>query len=92
MCDHAAHEIGLTLSIEHGQMGVEDIDPGRISNRQLDRTSDRDIAGLEYAQIPRRSLTDRRSLAHSPIAARHVPGRRVPRNSTWPSMGKPARR
>ena len=52
MCDHAAHEIGLTLSIEHGQMGVEDIDPGRISNRQLDRTSDRDIAGLEYAQIP----------------------------------------
>ena len=33
----------------------------------------------------RRSLTDRRSMARSPIAALHVPGRRTPRNSAWSS-------
>ena len=36
----------------------------------------------------RRSLTDRRSMARSPIAARHVPARRTPRNSCWPSSGE----
>jgi hypothetical protein len=36
----------------------------------------------------RRSLTDRRSMAHSPIAARHVPARRSPRYSCRPSSGE----
>ena len=36
----------------------------------------------------RRSLTDRRSMARSPIAARHVPARRTPQNSVWPSNGE----
>jgi hypothetical protein len=36
----------------------------------------------------RRSLTDRRSAALSPVAAWHVPGRRTSRYSCWPSQGK----
>ena len=36
----------------------------------------------------RRSLTDGAQMARSPIAARHVPGCRTPRDSTWPSNGE----
>jgi hypothetical protein len=37
----------------------------------------------------RRSRTDRRSLARSPVAAWHVLGHRTPRNSGWLSTSKP---
>ena len=88
---HHRHRVIVAGPVDAGGDGVDGFFGqdvcGRLHVSLLAASPSGEAPSFRCRDVAAGSLTDRRSMALSPVDGRHVPGnRRVPRNSSWTSM------